>query len=190
MKFTKNKKGFSILEVIISAFVLSIGIVAVMGLISSSLKNSVDSRNQIIASELAQEGVELVRNVRDTNYVKGSATFANFYLNLNLKNCTIDKDSGIYCNSNVDKTLYYNGGYYNHTPSSNGTVFHRRIMFEYYNDIGNLIFDPLSAVRVIVSSVVSWKRTGNPETDPPKDLLICTTANKCAYTQMELSDWK
>lgn len=71
MECLKNKsrsvRGFSLLEVVISMFVLSIGFLASINLATSSIRNSFFQRDEIIASELAQEGLELVYNIRDTN---------------------------------------------------------------------------------------------------------------------------
>lgn len=49
-----RRRGFSIGEVVISSFVLVVGIVAALSLVSRSLAESMDSRNAIIAAELAQ----------------------------------------------------------------------------------------------------------------------------------------
>lgn len=67
--FSKKLRAFSLGEVLIAAFVLTTGILAVVGLITFSYRNSVDTQDLIIASELAQEGVEVVRNVRDNSIV-------------------------------------------------------------------------------------------------------------------------
>jgi prepilin-type N-terminal cleavage/methylation domain-containing protein len=73
----KNKKGFSFIEVMLSVFLLSMGMVAAIILLGKGLRESIDSRNQLIASLLAQEGVELVRNIRDKNWVTPQDSFMN-----------------------------------------------------------------------------------------------------------------
>lgn len=74
--------GFSIIEVLIGIFVFSLGMVSVYALLHSSLSINDYNKNAIIASNLAREQVELLRNIRDTNYQKftvwnnaGSTTF-------------------------------------------------------------------------------------------------------------------
>lgn len=67
-----NKKGFSLLEVIIAIFVIIIGIVGAMNLLNYSISSAVIGKSQIIASNLAQEGIEIVRNIRDSNWLKGA----------------------------------------------------------------------------------------------------------------------
>ncbi len=66
----KNKKWFSIIEIMIWVFIFSIWIVSVYSLIITTLKLNDYNKNYIIAANLAREQVELVRNIRDSNYSK------------------------------------------------------------------------------------------------------------------------
>lgn len=65
-----NKKAFSIIEVIIGVFIFSLWITSVYAIISSTLRLNDYNKNYIIASSLAMEQLELVRNIRDSNYKK------------------------------------------------------------------------------------------------------------------------
>lgn len=64
----KNTYWFSIIEVLIWILIFSLWLVAVYALISSSLQMNDYNKNYIIASNLAREQLELVKNIRDTNY--------------------------------------------------------------------------------------------------------------------------
>lgn len=64
----KNKTWFSIIEIIIWMFIFSLGILSVYAVISSSVKINDHNRHYIIASNLAREQLELLRNNRDYNY--------------------------------------------------------------------------------------------------------------------------
>lgn len=66
----KNNKWFSIIEILVWIFIFSIGLVSVMVLIISTGNMNSYSKNSIIASNLARESLEIVKNVRDTNYLK------------------------------------------------------------------------------------------------------------------------
>ena len=68
----KNKSGESILETIIALGILAIGITLASTIIGSSLRNINLSKNQIIAINIAREGIEAMRNIRDTNWLKFS----------------------------------------------------------------------------------------------------------------------
>lgn len=61
---------FSIIEVLVWIFVFSLGLVAILMLLSSSMTLNELNRNRIIASNLAREQIELLRNIRDNNYAK------------------------------------------------------------------------------------------------------------------------
>ena len=65
-----NKKAFSIIEVMIAIFVFAFGLTSVFAMLSWSINMSDYSRNLIIASHLADEQIELYKNIRDSNYKK------------------------------------------------------------------------------------------------------------------------
>ncbi len=66
--FSKEQKGFTLVEIITVLFVISLGLVGVLSLIISNIQNQNFNRTSIIAYQLAQEGIELVRHTRDTNW--------------------------------------------------------------------------------------------------------------------------
>ncbi|OHA66878.1 MAG: hypothetical protein A3C04_02450 [Candidatus Wildermuthbacteria bacterium RIFCSPHIGHO2_02_FULL_45_25] len=63
------RKGFTLIEVIVAVGIITVGVVGVLSLVNQSLSLSTDLRNRIVATYLAQEGVELVRNMRDYNWL-------------------------------------------------------------------------------------------------------------------------
>lgn len=69
----KNKKGESILETIIAMGILAIGIMLASTIMGSSLRNINLSKNRVIAVNVAREGIEAMRNIRDTNWLKFSS---------------------------------------------------------------------------------------------------------------------
>jgi len=66
-----NKKGFLLIELIVAVFVIVVGILSVYFVISQSISKIHESSLRLTAAYLAQEGMEIVRNIRDTNWVKG-----------------------------------------------------------------------------------------------------------------------
>ena len=64
----QDKKAFSIIEVMIAIFVFAFGLTSVFAMLSWSINMSDYSRNLIVASHLADEQLELFKNVRDSNY--------------------------------------------------------------------------------------------------------------------------
>ena len=76
-KIVKNKSGFSVIEAVVATYMVSLALVGVLTLVAQNLKVKQINTNMMVASMLAQEGIELVRNIRDTNWLKG----------VNWKNC-------------------------------------------------------------------------------------------------------
>ena len=64
-----NKKGFTILELLGAILVILIGVLTAYGVVQSIITYTIDSSDRITAAYLAKEGVELVRNIRDKNWV-------------------------------------------------------------------------------------------------------------------------
>lgn len=57
------------IEIVVVIFIVSVGILGVMSLIVQNVKSQTYNKNSLIASQLAQEGIEMVRMVRDTNWL-------------------------------------------------------------------------------------------------------------------------
>jgi len=124
-------KGFTLLEIMIAIAIMEVGVVGayVAVLRTSSSLYSVSSR--YIASQLAQEGIELVRNIRDKNWLKG------FNWNRGLEGCQtgceIDYNDSALSSSYEGRNLYINGsnGFYEYidspSPNDKKTPFKRKI---------------------------------------------------------------
>lgn len=72
MKYHKQQSGLTIVEVLVTLGILSLVLTAVSGSILSSFDVAKTAQNSFIASGLAQEGMEIVRNIRDNGFVAGS----------------------------------------------------------------------------------------------------------------------
>lgn len=68
-KLTKNRAGFSLTEVIIGIMILTVAIVAATSLLVGLINSNKDNMKTVQAYYLAQEGIEAVRNVRDSNWL-------------------------------------------------------------------------------------------------------------------------
>lgn len=66
----KNKRAFSIIEILIGMFIFTLWLISVYAIITSSVKMNEYNKNYIIASHLAREQLEILRNNRDYNYEK------------------------------------------------------------------------------------------------------------------------
>jgi prepilin-type N-terminal cleavage/methylation domain-containing protein len=68
-KKTNQQKGFTIIEIILVIFIVSVGVIGVYTAFSFILILHEDSIDRFEATYLSQEGVEIVRNIRDTNWI-------------------------------------------------------------------------------------------------------------------------
>lgn len=105
----KNKKGFTLVETLVAITVLVVAIVGPLYVVHKSIAASYAARDKLIATALAQEGLEYVRSVRDDNYLTGrnwmtglngsnnGSNSANCFSN----NCTVDQgqDDTVACSS-------------------------------------------------------------------------------------------
>ncbi len=69
----KMQRGFTMAEIIIALSILSFGIVLVYSAFSSIVVVTNNIHSRFAAAYLAQEGLEIVRNFRDDNFIAGGA---------------------------------------------------------------------------------------------------------------------
>ena len=67
-------KGFTILEAIAAIFVMTVGVLGAYAVVQQIIVYNSISSSRLTAAYLAQEGIEIVRNIRDTNWVEGVAS--------------------------------------------------------------------------------------------------------------------
>ena len=68
MKKINSQKGFTLVEVMVALTILSMAGVSLYYVLSVNLTRAFFARNQLIASNLCQEGLEITRNVRDYDW--------------------------------------------------------------------------------------------------------------------------
>jgi len=131
-KISCSEKGYSILEVIISLGIITLGLVGVLSLVIQNVRAQYVDKNNIIASMLAQEGLELVRNIRDSNRLSslawkdgvsdGNGTTKIFKVDYTGKS-SISDITGI-----LNGRLYVNAsGFYSNGSTGTATPFYRMI---------------------------------------------------------------
>lgn len=66
----KKQRGFTLLETIIACFMVAIGAVGAYTVFSQITNITSLSASRLTAAYLAQEGIEIVRNIRDSNWLQ------------------------------------------------------------------------------------------------------------------------
>ncbi|MBT7736362.1 hypothetical protein HN709_01620 [Candidatus Peregrinibacteria bacterium] len=73
MKTFKNTRGLVLAEALLAIAMLSISVVVTASIIQNALESTNLSKNYLVAQGLATEGVEAVKSIRDTNWLKEPA---------------------------------------------------------------------------------------------------------------------
>jgi prepilin-type N-terminal cleavage/methylation domain-containing protein len=137
-KFEKSQKGFTLAELLIAIFVLTTGIIGIYIAIQQSISVITYSYSRLTAAYLAQEGIEIIRNIKDTNLLEKRSDSSNPW-NENLEagdweaeySQVQNIDPALYscpspCDFNALRFLRLNGGFYNYA-SGDRTKFKRKI---------------------------------------------------------------
>ncbi len=112
IKIIKKTKGETILETIIAFTILALGVTFAGMIMSTSIRNMNNSKNRIIAVNIAREGIEAVRNIRDTNWLRFHSKKRACWNKKPILNPDIPCDGSI--NSLIEPgiyTVYKQGGY-------------------------------------------------------------------------------
>ena len=131
-------------EVLIAIFIILVGLSAISGIISKIIPVSGLSSLYFEASYLAQEGIELVRNIRDTNLVKVSVHWDDNIFSCQsppyncetppcICDCQADYNDSVLDSYNDEFLKIDANGFYNY-DSGNDTLFKRKIEVEKIDD--------------------------------------------------------
>lgn len=186
----KTLKGFSLGEVLLSVTVLTVGILPLLAALAVALNTSLDGQETVIASGLAQEGAELVLNVRDNGVLSINDAFSAF--SPGNRTCRIDYDDAVLadpqtldidCGPAGGDSTYYDlvlssGGAYTHdnNPTTAGK-FKRKVFINYTPGLS----------KAIVRSAVYW---GSYVPTAASVDTNCTSSNMCVRTSVTLFAWK
>jgi hypothetical protein len=187
----KKLKGFSLGEVILSVSVLTVGILPVISSMTGGFRTSLESRDIVVASGLAQEGTELLKNVKDNNVLAGSASLSAWLPSSgsSWNDCRIDaKDTvlapghRISCGFGASSLRLFMpaSGVLGHNNAGTGTKFYRRIFLD-YGGSGN--------ERVTAISAVYWGQSYSPSGTLTDVRDNCKIRNKCVYAESVLTPW-
>jgi prepilin-type N-terminal cleavage/methylation domain-containing protein len=144
-----KSKAFTLVEVLIALFILTTALVAGLSTVNSGLSLTQVAKSKLIAANLTQEGIEIVRNIRDNNWLE-QRTDPELLWDSGL---SVGDWEATYQSQNLE---FYQGrylkvdvsGFYNYT-SGLDTKFKRKITIQEITD---------DQLRII--SEVEWQEKG------------------------------
>jgi prepilin-type N-terminal cleavage/methylation domain-containing protein len=152
-KTLKQNRGFTLIETLVALAIFASSIVALISIAASGVADANFAKNKFIASYLSQEGVEMVRNMRDSNSLAGGnwAAFKTAVSSCYAPNgCTIEPSNlaAAACGTANGCQLNYNsGGFYTYAVAP-ASAFYRKITVA---DVG-------AGSEVAVSSTIYWRQ--------------------------------
>jgi type II secretory pathway pseudopilin PulG len=99
----KLNTGLTLVETLVAISIFTIALVGMLNITGGSISDTNYAKDKIVANYLASEGIEYIRNLRDT-YNLYEANGWDGFLN-HIKICSIDNKTGCYINpQNIDFT--------------------------------------------------------------------------------------
>ncbi len=151
-------QGFTLVETLVAIAILMIAIIAPFYSIQQAITASYTSRDQLIATALAQEGIEYIYYIRDNNYLTPGNSWIqgmdNCMVAQHPNGCTVDPRFSISsqaltsCTSQICSALNLTeNGIYTQTPGSPATRFTRVV---------KIAAVPGHPEEIVVTSQVNW----------------------------------
>ena len=133
LKYKESSRGFTLIETFVAITILVTAIAGPLTLASKGLQSAVLARDQLLASFMAQEGIEFIRERRDNNALaspRPTDWLQGLSSCIDPSTCTIDPaaDSVVACNGecpalNIDTS----SGFYNYNPVNGASPFTRTV---------------------------------------------------------------
>lgn len=189
-KKIRKQRGESIIESLIGITIIAVVLGGIGALFSDNIKLNQSNENKVIAINLAREGIEAVRFVRDSNWLIYSNDRRVCWNNNTDAVCDDNDNDGITdtpLNGNynavmnptdftwsllsdsdtidADNELKLKDGFYLNTGTGSLTPFQRQIQISYVDEDGNTInpTDKSENNRMKVVSIVQW--SGNEKVE-------------------------
>ena len=159
IKIFKNKKnipGFSLIEMLAVIFIVAVGLVGVSQLVVQSLQAQHISERTVVAYQLAQEGIELVRYIRDTNWLTPGNAWDD---GLAPGQYCIDYSNPVLRSTTEDCYLYLDNDNWYYSPviintAPNGDQYKRSVHINL--SMHTNAYNTYASSSISVVSVVSW----------------------------------
>ena len=178
-------RGQGLMEMIFAIGILLLVVSAVLGIATANVVGHSASELQITANNLAREGIEVARSIRDTNWIAGNDWDSGLVGTGNFALAHFDAAANDwqleFFTNDPDELLYVtSAGVYSHDDSGQPTVFRRTLILQ------SICIDSLSfgaeeikvtcdlaeqKIGLHIRSVVRWDERGRQRIITLEDLL-------------------
>jgi Tfp pilus assembly protein PilV len=175
----QNNKGFTLLEALVAISILMVAVAAPITIAQKGLSSAVFSKDQMIASYLAQDAIEFIKNRRDVatindeNFDWDEGGFLTEFVeclgsDLSGDECQIDtiaNSDNITAYSASRNLIKDNNGFYQYEGTEPQTKFNRKVVMSANRIEGE-------DNEILVTVTVSWGAVGNSDTTLQVKTLI------------------
>ena len=173
MSSKRNSKGFTLIETLAALFIIMVGISSFAVLINQTVSYSKTSSYNLMAAYLGKEGIEIARNIRDSNFLKINNSIAVEWdsglftgVDCHTSGCEGDYTAQSLTPWTTGQYLKLNGSssprFFNYSTGQD-TIFKRKITITKLNDG---ISDYLN-----VKVDVTWNEKGRPHDLPVQERI-------------------
>lgn len=154
--------GFTLVETLVAIAIFATAVTGLISITATGINDNVFVKNKLVASYLSQEGVELIRNLRDTSAINGVewSAFLNSinvcYSDDGLSTCYIDGTQTVItpesCTGGICPIMRIDqsNGTYGYQQLNDATSFTRKI---------NVIsVGPIGSDEILIKSTVEWPK--------------------------------
>jgi len=181
IKNNKNNtscNAFTLLETLFAIFIVTTGFFSVFSVVRVGIGATTSSINRLIAANLVQEGIEIVRNMRDSVYVYDvdndwNTVVDNGHLNkndclVNSINCEVDINNKKPLDEDDNTCLKIDDDKYQYTLG-NDSIFKRWVNLTRGGGLCSEISNPDDCIKIEVT--VSWQEKGKNQTTQSEDYI-------------------
>lgn len=165
-KLNNSRAGFTLIEAIVAIGIIFVGLVGVLVLLNQSVRSIRVTKSRMVAAHLAQEAIEVVVAIRDSNWAASQGWRTNIpsttqgIVDYSSTAVTTTANPANYCMS-------ISGNIYTHGLPPCNTPFLRHVKIIDRTDTMSGTSTPFIEVR----SIVSWTDTGTTRTITVVDYL-------------------
>jgi len=157
-----NNRGFTLIECLVAIFLITFGVGGAMSVVNQTTAFTQVASSRLVAAYLAQEGIEIVRNIRDTNFLKIHKGIGGIDWNAGLTDCAGGCYNFDYRSQTIPDNLNCNGknylkfenDFYKCSLAPDSQNLQRKIIIQ-------LESEPYYEVDILkVRVLVSWEERG------------------------------